>query len=547
MFVHPVGFWGLGLAVVAALIGLSVGYKFGFEYVCRDAFPAAFCQGLSLGVPRAFTATVLIALVLLLRPTFRHNLGAVLTDRVRLSGCAVAMIGFTAILMPLLVYQVSGDHLPEATLLLCWLGGLGVWVLGLLIAVLDWTKLRATQVRTTLLWAACAGALGALVPDLVLLAQPLWAVSWITEVTFEGVQLFLVALGQTVTAEPATKALGIDDFIVLVGAQCSGVEGFALLTVFTSVYLGLFWRQLRIARAWLMLPIALFASWCMNVLRIAVLVLIGRYVSPDLAINGFHSHAGWLVFLTLALSLALAFHNIAWFHKPVGSEPADVAMAGQAAKPLPFFQDPIVAYVLPFIVFMLSSTLTSAASGVPALLYPLRMLAVLAVVYMSRSVFLRLNWRIDPLAVGAGVVCGVLWVVTAPPAAAADTALSLRLATLSPLLLGAWVLCRVVGTAVVVPLLEEAFFRGYLQSRIAGMSGVFPGRFHQVMPWVGLAVSAVLFGVLHDRVLAGVLAGALFGLLYLRRERLADAIYAHGAANAVIAAVAVADGAWHLI
>ena len=88
---------------------------------------------------------------------------------------------------------------------------------------------------------------------------------------------------------------------------------------------------------------------------------------------------------------------------------------------------------------------------------------------------------------------------------------------------------------LLVPLVEEAFFRGYVLARLDG-----PG-------WrraAAILVSAALFALLHDRWLAAFLSGIVFSLVMLRRGRLGDAVAAHAAANLVLAARAVARGDW---
>ena len=105
--------------------------------------------------------------------------------------------------------------------------------------------------------------------------------------------------------------------------------------------------------------------------------------------------------------------------------------------------------------------------------------------------------------------------------------------------LAAWAVCRILGTAVLVPVVEEAFFRGYVLTRLD--SGTWASRVAAV------AVSSALFALLHGRIVAAGAAGVVFALVMLRRGRLADAILAHGLANALIAAVALWRGAWSLI
>lgn len=138
------------------------------------------------------------------------------------------------------------------------------------------------------------------------------------------------------------------------------------------------------------------------------------------------------------------------------------------------------------------------------------------------------------MALVAGLTVGVGWVVTAPPpegqvwagtpGASADAL---------------WIAVRVFGTVALVPIVEEMFFRGYVQHRIDD------GRL--VRRIVAVAVSVALFAALHDRWIIAAVAGLVFALVYLRQGRLADAITAHAAANAVVATIAVARGDWGLI
>ena len=88
-------------------------------------------------------------------------------------------------------------------------------------------------------------------------------------------------------------------------------------------------------------------------------------------------------------------------------------------------------------------------------------------------------------------------------------------------------------------MIEELFFRGYIQARLDW--GTLSSRITAV------AVSACLFALVHGRWIEAGLAGVVFSMLYIRNGRLADAITAHAVANAFIAAVALWRGDWALI
>ena len=132
----------------------------------------------------------------------------------------------------------------------------------------------------------------------------------------------------------------------------------------------------------------------------------------------------------------------------------------------------------------------------------------------------------------------------APTGSAAETALGMGLVRLGPVWSTAWLVFRVVGSVVTVPLAEELAFRGYLTRRLiaAEFQDVPLGRF----TWFSFLVSSVLFGALHGRWLAGILAGMLYAIALYRRGELADAVVAHATTNALIAAYVLTTGSWWL-
>jgi exosortase E/protease (VPEID-CTERM system) len=420
-------------------------------------------------------------------------------------------------------------------------GMAALWVVGLVIALAGFVValvhpralMRSLRPFAGLL--AMVVGLGLLLPDIALRLQPVWHTAWITELTFNTVIGSLHLLGLNVFSDPSIKLIGIDEFAVLVGRQCSGVEGLALITVFLATYIFLFRDRLNLLRALLLFPIGLLASWVLNALRITVLLMIGRYISPDLAVEGFHSHAGWLMFMMLSVSLAATAHRVRWLQRG----DAGPTIAAPAHTRPDFFADPVTVLILPFAAFMATATLTSAISETPALLYPLRMAVVAALIALGWSYVRTLPWRIDPLSLGTGLACGVLWLVTAPPASEGDALLSARLAALPALLLAGWVIVRLLGTSLIVPLVEEFFFRGYVLARL--------DRGGLVWRIVALVVSTAIFAAMHDRYVAGTLAGLLFGLIYLRRSNLTDAVICHAAPNAVIAGWALTHGDFSVI
>ena len=192
---------------------------------------------------------------------------------------------------------------------------------------------------------------------------------------------------------------------------------------------------------------------------------------------------------------------------------------------------------MPFIVFLLSGVVVSLAANVPDLLYPLRVVGMAAALLLFAPILRQISRKPDALAIAAGLLVGLTWIALSVTENGGRT-LESELAVLSAPALAVWVGFRLAGTILLVPLVEELFFRGYVLRRL-DCGGT--------MRWVALIVSAALFAALHERWLTAAVAGVVFGSLLLRRNRLADPITAHVVANAVVAAWALANWNWSLI
>lgn len=368
------------------------------------------------------------------------------------------------------------------------------------------------------------------IPDLADALVPLWwSMTGLLVATFYGVAVLLSVLGHHVVLDPSVSTIGTEGFFVEMAGTCSGIEGFALTTGFFAIYAILMRDTLRQRRFWLIVfPLALLVSWLFNLIRIAALILIGAYVSPDLAVNGFHSFAGWLFFTVLALGVLWVVQALPSLHRDAEEQ------AYETTDLPPLTEDQSAAQIAPFIMFMLSGLLAHTFWQNPELGYPLQVGLMGMVLWVFRAPILALEWRLDPVALLAGAGVGVVWVITAPEGGGL-----MGLATLGPVAMLFWVLCRLMGTILLVPVIEEAFFRGYLLRWLGG------DKLWQSV--LAVVVSSLAFALLHGRIVEAGLAGVVFALVMLRKGRLADAILAHVIANAVVAAVALISGDWSLI
>ncbi|MGC1588183.1 MAG: exosortase E/protease, VPEID-CTERM system [Rhodomicrobium sp.] len=355
-----------------------------------------------------------------------------------------------------------------------------------------------------------------------------WDSAALVAATFDTVSFLLKIMGENAVSQPGQAIIGIRDFRVIVKAGCSGFDGIAMVSAVMGSYVLLLRRRLWIARALLLIPLAAALSWLLNGVRISTLILIGTYVSPDLAVDGFHAHAGWLAFCVLSGSMLLAAENIAWIHRN-GVAKAPPAMS--------VINDPVVAQIAPFLVLLVTSLLAGAAFTQPEMAYPLRAVLMAAALLVFHRASRSELAPVDAVPILAGVLVALVWLgvkAGGSPLTVADI--------LGPVSRNAailWIFFRVAGTVLLVPLIEEMFFRGYMlrQLDFGGTAGKA----------TALALSSALFGALHaNPILAGA-SGVLFGLLALRRGRLVDAVAAHATANAGIAAWAVCTGDWSVI
>lgn len=365
----------------------------------------------------------------------------------------------------------------------------------------------------------------------------------LTGATFWTVKSLLSLMFSGVVADSATQVLGTPDFQVEIATECAGFEGIGLIWVFLGAYLWACRRSLRFPRAFWLVPIGTVVMWLANALRIVLLVAIGALGAPKVALGGFHSQAGWLAFNAVALGLVAGSRRARAFQvePETHEEPTTLASDAPTRNATAAYLGPMLALVT---VVMVTAALSGTGGAGVDVLYPARIVAVAAALWTFRrgyaDVVMSWSWP----AVGLGAIAFAVWMVLEPSAGASTGALAEGLGGMPRVLAGLWLLARVVGSVVTVPIAEELAFRGYLTRRLiaADFTTVPPGRF----TWPSFVVSSILFGVLHGRFVAGALAGAIYALALYRKGAVSDAILAHATTNALIAAYVLSTGTWSL-
>ena len=378
--------------------------------------------------------------------------------------------------------------------------------------------------------------IGSIVGALALFAGQ-WAVqTWefLAFATFQMVALILTLFCVGVYQDPAVRTIGTAEFSVTIAPECSGYEGMGLAVVFVTTYLWWKRKEHLFPRSFLLIPASILLMFVVNAIRIATLVLLGHFGAREIAAGGFHSQAGWIGFNLVALGLVAFARTSPLFSRREFLEKA--LDTGVASENRAF---PMLA---PFVFLTLSIMLLGAVQAGFDWLYPLRFLVVVIALGICFKQYPRDYWTpsFNWTAVTVGAVVYLIWNFLESPDDGVARALYDTARVQSPLIFAFWLVFRVLGSVVTVPIAEEFAFRGYLLPWLAGEKS-------QRWSWIALIVSSLAFGVLHPgRWLAGTVAGALYGIAYYRSGRVMDAVLAHATTNALIAAEAVLWSRWYL-
>ncbi|RUM40382.1 MAG: CAAX prenyl protease-related protein [Desulfocapsa sp.] len=210
---------------------------------------------------------------------------------------------------------------------------------------------------------------------------------------------------------------------------------------------------------------------------------------------------------------------------------------------------PWLPYVVPFVLFLL---LTEPARYFPSLvpfLYVAKTLLVAAVLLLLRHHFKedfapRLSFGEFLLAVCCGLLVLVLWV--APEGIfyqfAPGEGFNPYVMTESNTAATALLAVRLAGAALVVPVMEELFWRSFLMRYLidTDFRTVALGTYSS-LSFFGVAI---LFGLEHHRILVGIIAGLLYGLLLLRQKKLRGVTVAHMVTNLGLGIYVIVTGSW---
>ena len=214
-----------------------------------------------------------------------------------------------------------------------------------------------------------------------------------------------------------------------------------------------------------------------------------------------------------------------------------------------FAASPEYARIAPFVVFVGLTTLQGQLGEASRYwLYLLKTLAGAWLVWQARPFIEEMRWKISWEAGVVGVAVFAIWVGL--------DGFYPRLTTLDAgwnphtyfgqgsALAWFYVAVRLIGSSIVVPPLEEVFYRSFLYRYLVKTNFLaMPiGQFHAL----SFFVTSSIFGLMHpDRWLAGILCGLAYQWLVIRKNRLGDAMTAHGITNFLLGLWVIWKGAWN--
>ena len=212
-------------------------------------------------------------------------------------------------------------------------------------------------------------------------------------------------------------------------------------------------------------------------------------------------------------------------------------------------QQPWLPYVAPFVLFLL---LTEPGRYFPSFvpfLYIAKTIMVGTLLWFWRHKYGEdfssgLSFFEVLIAIACGLLVLVIWVVPE------GYLLQLEQKTVfDPHGLGesqaaviGWLGVRLLGPALVVPIMEELFWRSFLMRYLVkpDFRSVPLGSF----TWFSFMGTAIFFGLEHHRIVVGVVAGLLYGLLLIWQKNLKGVTLAHGVTNLGLGIYVVATGNW---
>ena len=211
-------------------------------------------------------------------------------------------------------------------------------------------------------------------------------------------------------------------------------------------------------------------------------------------------------------------------------------------------RSPFIARVVPFIIFVgLTALQGKLGPGSEYWVYSAKTVVGAILVWLMWPIVKEMRWAFSWEAVGIGVFVAVFWVALDP-----ITPKFMKVEKLwnphdfyGAGSAAAWgvIIFRILGSTIVVPHMEEVFYRSFLYRYI--MKVDFLNVPLNQFDLRSFLITSILFGAAHgNQWLAGILCGFCYQWLVLRKNRLGDAMTAHAISNLLLGIYVAAKGQW---
>ena len=211
-------------------------------------------------------------------------------------------------------------------------------------------------------------------------------------------------------------------------------------------------------------------------------------------------------------------------------------------------RSPMAARVAPYIIFVALTALQGKlGEGSQYWVYLTKTLIGAVLIWAMWPIVTEMRWAFSWEAVAVGIFVFVFWVGLDPfyPHFFKIDATWLPLRDFGEGSALAWgiMIARVIGMTLVVPPLEEVFYRSFLYRYIIKVDFLsVPLKHFDLRAFL---ITAVIFGSVHgNQWPVGILCAFCYQWLVIRKGRLGDAITAHAITNLLLGAYIIWKGQW---
>ena len=211
------------------------------------------------------------------------------------------------------------------------------------------------------------------------------------------------------------------------------------------------------------------------------------------------------------------------------------------------FASPILVRVIPFGVFA-ALTLFQGRLGDTSQywIYTLKTVVAVWLLWVVRPYVKEMRWKLSWEAVAVGIAVFVVWIgldgyypMMAARVESFNPSLTYGAGSALALVFTA---VRIIGSSLVVPPLEEVFYRSFIYRYLvkSDFLNIPLGR----LDWRAFLIAGAIFGIGHYEWLPGILCAFAYQGLVCRKNRLGDAITAHAITNFLLALWVITRGAY---